>query len=123
MANLLHETVIFEGNRTYDDFSSKSRFPFEGRYFKDLWNVFEHIIGGGNGGPGDENDEDDFRPGGGLFPPFFELDFDPLMFYDLQWSPPEDLSLVPKKWYEDEDLVVAWNRIKAKQVSCVECIF
>lgn len=46
--------------------------------------------------------------------PFFWLDFDPLMVYDLQWSQPEDLSLVSKKWYEDEDLVVTWNRIKAK---------
>ena len=102
-----HDATDKTKNDTMDGFSLKSVFATRVSSLTSLRTLF----GGGSGGPDDENPHD-FRPGRWhLFP---TMDYDALFWYDLQWTVPKKVSLFPKNWYEDEELVFAWNSISAK---------
>lgn len=91
-----------------DELSLKSLFVSRASSLSSLKTLF----GGESGGPDDDNPHD-FSPGRWhLFP---TMDYDALFWYDLQWNGPKTVSLFPKNWYEDEELVFAWNSISAKQ--------
>lgn len=102
-----HDATDKTKNDTVDEFSLNSLFAIRASSLRSLKTLF----GGGSGGPDDE-DPHDFRPGRWhLFP---TLDYDALFWYDLQWNVPKKVTLFPKTWYEDEELVFAWNSISAK---------
>ena len=103
-----HDVTDKTKNASVNEFSLKSLFATRVSSLSGL----KTLYGGGSGGPDDENPHD-FRPGRWyLFP---SMDYDALFWYDLQWNPPKKVSLFPKNWYEDEELVFAWNSISAKQ--------
>ena len=102
-----HDVTDKTENDTVDELSLKSLFAPRASSLSSLKTLF----GGGSGGPDDDNPHD-FRPGRWrLFP---TLDYDALFWYDLQWNGPEKVSLLLKNWYEDEELVFAWNSISSK---------
>lgn len=105
-----HNVADKTKNDTVDEFGRKGLFVNHPR--KGFPSEIVNLLGGGSGGPDDGNPPD-FRPGRWrMFP---SVDFDPLFWYDLQWNRPETISLFPKHWHEDEELVFAWNMILAKQ--------
>ena len=100
--------VIQQGNDTNSIFRTfKKLSSFE------YGNIFRSFYGGGGSGGDDDKGPTNFRPGGWNFFPFMESDS--LLYYDLQWQPEENLMLFPKQWYEDEELVYAWNSIMVKE--------
>ena len=117
LASHFHHRVVLSNGATQKNDTGDSLLNMLPISVQILRKGVTNLIAGGSGGNND-GPPPDYRPGRWqLFPSF---DFDPLLWYDLQWDQEEQFSLFPKQWYEDEELVYAWNSIsggwKEKQI-------